>query len=81
MASEPESCFLGRTGQAITGSPIPAGSSSQPFSASFGGDALLYLVDTAGHATGTGADRGGFRCEIGERSAMPIQAARYNLVV
>lgn len=39
------------TGAAITGDPIPAGSSSQSFSASFAGDAVLYLVDNEGHAT------------------------------
>ena len=36
-------------GQTITGIPIPAGSSSQLFNAPFGGDAILYLVDTEGH--------------------------------
>jgi len=46
--------FNPSTGVTITGDPIPAASSSQSFSASFGGDAILYLVDTAGHATGTG---------------------------
>src|ERR1700726_508793 len=29
--------------------PISAGSSSQAFTAPFDGDAVLYLVDTAGH--------------------------------
>jgi hypothetical protein len=38
------------SGAAITGDPIPAGSSSQSFSPPFGGDAVLYLADTAGHA-------------------------------
>jgi len=38
------------TGAAITGDPIPAGSPSQSFAPPFGGDAVLYLVDTAGHA-------------------------------
>jgi hypothetical protein len=38
------------TGAAITGDPIPAGSPSQSFTPPFGGDAVLYLVDTAGHA-------------------------------
>jgi len=36
-------------GQTVTGIPIPAGSSSQLFNAPFGGDAILYLVDTEGH--------------------------------
>ena len=38
------------TGAAIAGDPIPAGSPSQSFTPPFGGDAVLYLVDTAGHA-------------------------------
>jgi hypothetical protein len=36
-------------GQTITERPIPAGSSSEPFSPPFRGDAVLYLVDTEGH--------------------------------
>ena len=43
--------FNPSTGVVTTGSPIPAGSSSQSFSPPFEGDAVLYLVDTAGHAT------------------------------
>jgi hypothetical protein len=42
------------TGAAITGDPIPAGSSSQSFNPPFSGDAVLYVVDTAGHATSGG---------------------------
>jgi len=45
--------FNPSTGIAIAGAPVPAGSSSQSFSPSFGGDAVLYLVDAAGHATST----------------------------
>ena len=33
----------------ISQTPIPAGSSSQSFNPPFSGDAVLYLVDTAGH--------------------------------
>jgi Putative collagen-binding domain of a collagenase len=43
--------FNTSAGVAIPGDPIPAGSSSQSFSPPFGGDAVLYLVDAAGHAT------------------------------
>jgi hypothetical protein len=43
--------FNPSTGIAIGGDPIPAGSSSQSFRPPFGGDAVLYLVDTAGHAS------------------------------
>src|SRR6266850_5482222 len=43
--------FNPSTGVAIPGDPIPGGSSSQTFSPPFSGDAVLYLVDTAGHAT------------------------------
>lgn len=46
--------FNPSTGDAITGEPIPAGSSSQTFSPPFSGDAVLYLVDTVGHATSAG---------------------------
>jgi hypothetical protein len=42
--------FNPATGDVTTGDPIPAGSSSQTFSPPFSGDAVLYLVDTAGHA-------------------------------
>jgi hypothetical protein len=31
--------------------PIRSGSSTQPFTPPFSGDAVLYLVDTAGHAS------------------------------
>jgi hypothetical protein len=37
------------TGKATVKHPIHAGASSQPFQAPFQGDAVLYLVDTAGH--------------------------------
>ncbi len=43
--------FNPSTGVATMAPPIPAGSSSQSFSPPFGGDAVLYLVDTVGHAT------------------------------
>jgi len=42
--------FNPSTGAAITGDPIPAGSSSQSFSPPFSGDAVLYMVDKAGRA-------------------------------
>lgn len=42
--------FNPSTGAVITGKPIAAGSSSQPFTPPFNGDAVLYLVDKAGHA-------------------------------
>jgi hypothetical protein len=42
--------FNPATGTLIAGKPIPAGSSSHMFTPPFAGDALLYLVDTAGHA-------------------------------
>ncbi len=38
------------TGATTTASPIPAGSSSRSFTPPFSGDAVLYLVDSAGHA-------------------------------
>ena len=41
--------FNPATGETITQDPISAGSSSQAFTAPFAGDAVLYLVDTAGH--------------------------------
>jgi hypothetical protein len=44
--------FNPTTGVASTGDAIPAGSSSQMFSPPFSGDAVLYLVDTAGAAHG-----------------------------
>ena len=37
------------TGMTISETPIPAGSSSRPFTPLFSEDAVLYLVDTAGH--------------------------------
>jgi collagenase-like protein with putative collagen-binding domain len=43
--------FNPSTGASMVGSPIPSGSSSQSFTPPFSGDAVLYLVDTAGHAT------------------------------
>jgi hypothetical protein len=43
--------FNPSTGATIAGSPIRSGSSSQSFTPPFSGDAVLYLVDTAGHAT------------------------------
>jgi hypothetical protein len=46
--------FNPATGATITKDPIPAGSHAQSFDPPFSGDAVLYLVDTAGHAT---ADR------------------------
>jgi hypothetical protein len=42
------------TGATTPGNSIPAGSSSQSFTPPFGGDAVLYLVDEAGHATSRG---------------------------
>jgi hypothetical protein len=41
--------FNPATGTAISQSPVAAGSASQSFSPPFNGDAVLYLVDTAGH--------------------------------
>ena len=41
--------FNPATGTTISNTPIAAGSSSQPFTPPFSGDAVLYLVDTAGH--------------------------------
>jgi len=38
------------TGAVIVKDPVHAGSSSQPFTPPFSGDAILYLVDTVGHA-------------------------------
>jgi hypothetical protein len=46
--------FNPSTGVTIGVPPIPAGSFSQSFSPSFGGDAVLYLADTAGHAMSGG---------------------------
>jgi len=39
------------TGTATSGESVPAGSSAQEFTPPFSGDAVLYLVDTAGHST------------------------------
>jgi hypothetical protein len=41
--------FNPATGATLSQNPITAGSSSQSFSPPFSGDAVLYLVDTAGH--------------------------------
>ena len=41
--------FNPAAGATITGDSIAAGSSSQTFSPPFSGDAVLFLVDTAGH--------------------------------
>ncbi len=43
--------FNPATGATIVKDPIHSGSSTQPFMPPFSGDAVLYLVDTAGHAT------------------------------
>ena len=43
--------FNPSTGSVIEGRTIPAGSAAQGFTPPFSGDAVLYLVDTAGHAT------------------------------
>jgi len=43
--------FNPSTGAVIAGRSIPSGSSSQVFTPPFSGDAVLYLVDTKGHAT------------------------------
>ncbi len=43
--------FNPATGKTIAASPIGSGSSTQRFTTPFNGDAVLYLVDTAGHAT------------------------------
>ena len=42
--------FNPASGVTIAGAAIPAGSSSQSFTPPFTGDAVLYLVDSAGHA-------------------------------
>jgi chitodextrinase len=42
--------FNPSTGATTVASPIAAGSSSQSFTPPFSGDAVLYLVDAAGHA-------------------------------
>jgi hypothetical protein len=43
--------FNPATGSVIPGKPVPSGSSAQVVSPPFSGDAVLYLVDTAGHST------------------------------
>jgi hypothetical protein len=43
--------FNPATGRTLPGDPISSGSSAQSFTPPFTGDAVLYLVDTAGHAT------------------------------
>jgi Putative collagen-binding domain of a collagenase len=43
--------FNPATGATAAGSPIHSGSSAQSFTPPFSGDAVLYLVDTEGHAT------------------------------
>jgi hypothetical protein len=43
--------FNPATGMATAGDPIHAGASNQRFTPPFTGDAVLYLVDTAGHAS------------------------------
>jgi hypothetical protein len=43
--------FNPSTGTTMPADPVPSGSSSQAFTPPFKGGALLYLVDTAGHAT------------------------------
>ena len=43
--------FNPSTGATIAGSSVPSGLSTQLFTPPFSGDAVLYLVDTAGHAT------------------------------
>ncbi|MGO8787106.1 MAG: putative collagen-binding domain-containing protein [Terriglobia bacterium] len=43
--------FNPSTGTAIAAPPVPAGAPAQAFTAPFTGDAVLYLVDAARHAT------------------------------
>lgn len=43
--------FNPATGTATPGESVPAGSSAHEFTPPFSGDAVLYLVDTAGHST------------------------------
>lgn len=45
--------FNPSTGAVIAGNAVAAGSTSQVFTPPFSGDAVLYLVDSAGHATST----------------------------
>jgi len=44
--------FNPSNGTVIAADPIPAGAAAQRFRAPFDGDAVLYLVDTEGHAEG-----------------------------
>ena len=46
--------FHPATGATIAGKPTASGSASQSFTPPFDGDAVLYLVDSAGHATAGG---------------------------
>jgi hypothetical protein len=46
--------FNPSTGVTIAGTPIASGSPSQSFTPPFSGDAVLYLMDAAGHATVSG---------------------------
>ena len=46
--------FNPSTGETTARAPIPAGSHAQRFTTPFDGDAVLYLVDTAGHAASSG---------------------------
>jgi hypothetical protein len=43
--------FNPATGTTLRSDPVLAGSDAQEFTPPFGGDAVLYLVDTQGHAT------------------------------
>jgi len=47
--------FNPATGETTTSTPIPAGSSSRSFTPPFSGDAVLYLVDSVGHASSNSA--------------------------
>jgi len=47
------------SGATTTGDHVPAGSPSQSFTPPFTGDAVLYLVDTAGHNTAQSNDESG----------------------
>ena len=53
--------FNPATGATTAGTPVPAGSSSRSFTPPFGGDAVLYLVDSAGHATSAAAPPAAYR--------------------
>ncbi len=46
--------FNPATGSVIPGEPVPSGSSARIFTPPFSGDAVLYLVDMAGHAAAGG---------------------------